>query len=360
LLKDASSGKNTMISPLSFLTAMGLLENGASGDTLKEMEDALGMDIGSFNDWYDALAKLMILNGGDALNISNSVWFKDDPTLKVSEDFLKKTAEIYGAESFMAPFTDETLNDINGWVNDNTKGMIPSVLDSISKDSMMYLINATCFEGAWFKPYEDDQIKEGETFTKEDGTEQKATMLYSCEDEASFYENELLTGTSKAYKDGYMITFLLPKKGETVGSVLESLKGDDIHDIMMSGTMADVDLVIPEFGFDYTAPDCIKALNEMGIYEVFDEDMADLSEMAETTDGSNLYVDTVIHKTHIELDRKGTKAAASTAVGIAKATAAMGEVPKREVRLDRPFIFVITDSQTDTPVFMGTVGSLEG
>ena len=69
--KDIAEGKNTMISPLSFLTAMGLLENGAAGDSLKEIETAFGCDIESFNEWYDAWSKLIMLYGGDALNIAN-------------------------------------------------------------------------------------------------------------------------------------------------------------------------------------------------------------------------------------------------------------------------------------------------
>ena len=338
---------------------MGLLENGAAGDSLKEIETAFGCDIESFNEWYDAWSKLIMLYGGDALNIANSVWYKADPTLVVSEDYLKKAAEIYDAQAFEAPFDDKTLEDINGWVNDNTKGMIPAILDKISKDAMMFLINATCFEGSWYEDYKDDQIKGNEIFTREDGTEEKATMLYSREMDGRFYENEYLTGTSKYYRDGFQISFFLPKEGVTVEDALAKLNGDEINDLMANGILSDVDLVIPEFAFDYTAPKCNEALKEMGIVSVFDENGADLSPMASTTDGYNLYVNTVIHKTHIELDREGTKAAAATAIGIAKATALMQDVPLNEVRLDRPFIFVISDSQTSTPIFMGTVGSVE-
>ena len=231
-------------------------------------------------------------------------------------------------------------------------------LGLIKKDAEMFLINATCFEGAWMEPYEDDQVKKDEVFTREDGTEEKATMLYSHTGSGAFYENEYLTGTSKAYRNGFQISFLLPREGVTVAEALDSLSGDDIYKLMTESNMAEVDLVIPEFGFDYNVPGCIDSLKDMGIRTVFDEDMADLSPMAVMNNGYNLYVDTVIHKTHIELDREGTKAAASTAIGIAKATGIMEDLPLREVRLDRPFIFVISDFQTMTPVFIGTVGSV--
>ena len=355
-LKDVKDGKNTMVSPLSFFTAMGLLENGAKGATLEEIEKAFGLDIETFNKWYDAWSKMIMLNGGDTLKMANSVWYRADPTLDVSEDYLKKMAEIYEAQAFEAPFDQQTLNDINGWVNDNTDGMIPQVLDNISKGAMMFLINATCFEGGWLQKYEDDQIMEDQTFTRDDGTEDKAVMLSSTED--TYYENDYFTGTSKAYENGYNITFLLPKEGVALADAVENLDGGSLNDLYYNGEHAEVDLYIPEFGFDYKAPDCIGSLNDMGIETVFDENNADLSDMAVCNDGSNLFVNLIIHKTHVELDREGTKAAAATVIGIAKNTAMPMERPKREVRLDRPFAFIISDSQTNTPIFIGTVGSI--
>ena len=359
-LKDIKEGKNTMISPLSFMTAMGLLENGAVGDSLEEIENAFGYSIEEFNEWYDAWSKLMMLQGGDILKISNSVWYKDDPQLKVYSDYLEKAALIYDAQAYKEPFNEETLDKINEWVKTNTNEMIPRILDRITSDSVMYLINATCFEGVWCKDYEEDQIKEDEIFTREDGTEEKAVMLYSREKRGLFFENEFLTGTSKEYMNGFKISFLMPKEGSSLEDAIGKLQGNGLNKLIMEGELADVDLVIPEFCFDYTAPDCITALQEMGIKTVFDKDMADLSNMAVSEDMYNLYVDSIIHKTRIELDREGTKAAAATAIGVAKTTGIMEDVPLREVRLDRPFIFVISDINTSTPIFIGTVGSISG
>ena len=349
-----------MISPLSFMTAMGLLENGAKGDSLKEIENAFGYSIEEFNEWYDAWSKLMMLQSGDTLKIANSVWYKNDPLLKVYSDYLEKAALIYDAQAYKEPFDEGTLDKINEWVKANTNEMIPQILDRISSESVMYLINATCFEGAWYKDYEEDQIKEDEIFTKEDGTEEKAVMLYSREERGMFFENDFLTGTSKEYRNGFRISFLLPKEGVTLEDALTKLQGDELSRLTMEGITADVDLVIPEFSFDYTAPDCVTALKEMGIKTVFDEENADLSNMAVSEDMYNLYVDTIIHKTRIELDREGTKAAAATAIGIEKATGFIMDVPVKEVRLDRPFILVISDINTSTPIFMGTVGSISG
>lgn len=357
-LDDIKKGTNTMISPLSFMTAMGLLENGAAGDSLKEIEDAFGYDTESFNEWYDAWSKMLLLNGRDSLKMANSVWYRSGAGLRVSDEYLKKAAEVFEAQAFEAAFDEETLKDINSWVSDKTDGMIPKLLDNLTEDSMMWLINATCFEGAWLKDYEDDQIIEGEKFTREDGTEDDATMLSSTETSSPYISNDFLKGTIKEYQNGFEIMFLLPDKGVSLEEALLKLEGDALGELRKNIEMADIDLMIPEFSFDYTAPKCVESLMAMGINTAFDENRADLSPMAVMDDGCNLYVDTVIHKTHIDLDREGTKAAAATGIGIAKESAAYFEVPQRELKLDRPFIFVISDTTTQTPVFIGTVGSL--
>ncbi|MBR6472362.1 MAG: serpin family protein [Firmicutes bacterium] len=354
--EDVSKAENTLISPLSFMVAMGMLENGTQGDSLEEIEKAFGIDIGDFNDWYDAWYKLIKTTSGDALNIANSVWYRNDGSgLKVEDGFLSKMALLYRAKAYSAAFDDSTAADMNNWVKDNTDGMIDKIVDSLNKDDQMMLINATCFEGQWFQDYEGDQITENETFTREDGSEDKVVMLHSLESENTFYSTDLFTGTKKAYKNGFQIVFLLPNEGKTVAEVIDSLSGEDFSSFGESSMVADVELTIPEFSFDYEAKDAISALNEMGIHTVFDDEKADLSPMAHMETGENLYVSKIIHKTHIELDREGTKAAAVTGIGIANATAIMENVPKVELRLDRPFIFAICDSNTNIPVFLGTV-----
>ena len=354
--EDIDSGKNNMVSPLSFLVAMGLLQNGSKGDTLAEIEKTFGYDTGKFNDWYQAWYGMVKSRGGEELKLANSVWFRNnDEALKVNQDYLNMMKEIYDGDIFDKPFDQQTVKEVNKWASDKTDGMVPEIIDQLTEDDMMILMNATCFEGAWDSEYKDDQIKENETFTTEDGKDQKATMLYSGDSEGRYFENEYLTGTFKYYRNGYKIMFMLPKEGKTVSEVIDKLKGDDIHELMSNAGRYDVDLVIPEFKYDYETPNAIESLKKMGIETVFDNVLADLTPMAYRTDGYNLKVGSIVHKTHIELDREGTKAAAVTEISIVKATAVLHEPEKREVRLDRPFIYVISDTLTDTPIFMGTV-----
>ena len=335
---------------------MALLENGAKGNSLGEIEKAFGMKVDDFNTWYENWSNYARINGGEALKLANSVWYRNnDEHLFETPGYRERVRDLYDSDFYYEPFNESTVKKVNNWAKDKTDGMIPAIIDRLTEDDMMILMNATCFNGAWAQEYKDDQVRTGEKFYREDGTEETATMLYSTDDEGRFFENDYLTGSFRSYKDGYKIMFLLPKDGYTVSDVMDKLEGDEIHKLGQNAGRAEVDLVIPEFSFDYTAPDAIKSLENMGIYSVFDGDLADLSGMATRDDGYNLAVGSIVHKTHIQLDREGTKAAAVTEIGIVKANSTMDPLPKKELRLDRPFIFIISDTMTDTPIFMGTV-----
>lgn len=355
---DIKDGKNTMISPISFMVAMGMLENGAAGDSLREIEDAFGIKIDDFNSWYDVWYKVIKVTSEDSFNLANSIWYKDAGGLYVEPDFLTKMGELYRAQAYSAPFDEKTVEDVNNWVKENTNGMIDKVLDNLDKDTVMMLLNAAVFEGKWAKEYKDDQIKNNQTFTMEDGTEQTVTMLESREERAEYYSNDLFKGTRKNYSNGFSIALLLPNDGLTVSEVIDEMSGKDFTGLLSDSVSANVALTMPEFKFDYEAPNAIRSFKDMGVNTVFDEEKADLSPMAHMETGENLSVSQIIHKTHIELDRKGTKAAAVTEIGIIKATSAFGEVPEVELTLDRPFIFAIMENDTDTPIFIGTVNNI--
>ena len=351
---DILKGRNNMISPVSFMAAMGMLRNGAKGQTLEEIDKAFGTDTEAFNEWFKNWVGLASLKG-DTLKLADSVWVKDSKDLVVNEVFRNRVKEVYDAEYKVEPFDKETVKKINDWVNEKTDGMIPSVVDDLSEETVMALINATCFHGKWVDPFEDYAIEKDKDFTREDGNVDKVDMMHSGENR--FFENDYLTGTFKEYRKGYKIMFMLPKENVTVKEALDSLQGDDLYKLGKNAEYCNVRLTVPKFEFDYTAPNCIKSLMDMGISTVFDPENADLTGMATDVNGFNLFVSNIIHKTHIDLNENGTDAAAVTAIIIDKASAAPSQDIK-EVCLDRPFIFAIMDDTTGTPIFMGTVQSI--
>ena len=156
LFKESmEDGENTLISPLSVLVALSMTANGADNETLSQMEAVLGMPIDQLNTWISTYMANLPEEEKYKLSLANSIWFKDDPSFVVNEEFLQTNADYYGAGIYKAPFDDSTLKEINTWVEDNTDGMIKDILDQIPEDAVMYLVNALAFDAEWQNIYNE-------------------------------------------------------------------------------------------------------------------------------------------------------------------------------------------------------------
>lgn len=348
--------KNTLISPLSVLTALSMTANGADGDTLSQMESVLGMPISSLNEWIKIYMESLPEEERYKLSLANSIWFKDSDSFEVNEDFLKTNEEYYGAGIFKKPFDTSTLKEINAWVEENTNGMIKNILDSISKDAVMYLINALAFDAEWQKMYNEHQIREGE-FTAEDGTKQKVELMYS--EEYKYLEDENATGFIKYYADRkYAFAALLPNKGVSVSEYVSSLDTEKLIAIFENAQNTDVIAALPKFETEYKV-EMSDILYNMGMPDAFSTTFADFSKLGQSTQG-NIYINRVIHQTYIKVDGKGTKAGAATVVEIdAESAPPMETEPPKEVILDRPFVYMLIDCETNIPFFIGNLMSVE-
>lgn len=352
--RDVKEQKNILISPSSAAFALGMTENGANGITLSEMENVLcgSMDVNTYNEYMRYFREKLMASEKVEFNIANSIWIRDeDNRIQVKDSFLEKNKTYYHADAFLAPFDSTTVSDINAWVNHETNEMIPTLLEgSIDKDTMMYLINAIAFESAWFVPYEETQIQEDEVFINAAGEEETATMLCSTED--CYLQDENAQGFLRYY-DGmeYAFMAILPNEGVSVSDYISDMTGGSYIRFYENREYTSVDVKIPEFSYDYGIQ-MENMLSEMGMASAFDG-TADFSNI----DGAaNLYINRVIHKTHIELDREGTKAAAVTGVEMKNESAMISE---KNVYLDRPFIYAIVDMETGLPIFMGVLNTLE-
>ena len=335
--------KNTLISPLSVLYALSMTANGAQGNTLAQMEAVLGESVGVMNSFLGSYRT------GEELHLANGIWYKDDPDLTVKQSFLQTNADYYGAGIYKAPFDETTLKDINSFVEENTDGMVKDILDKIPQDAVMYLVNALAFDGKWAEVYRGNQVREN-TFTTENGTQQAIELMYSEEDK--YLEDDKATGFLKYYADRkYAFAALLPKEGVTVGEYVESLTGEHLQNLLENARQVTVNAAIPKFEteFDAELSDILKA---MGMTDAFDSSLADFSGMATHTDG-NIFISRVLHKTFISVAEQGTKAGAATVVEAAPESAMEMEI--KRVTLDRPFVYMILDTETNTPIFMGTL-----
>lgn len=348
-------GKNTLISPLSVLVALSMTANGADNETLAQMEAVLGMPVAKLNSWIHSYMENLPEEEKYKLSLANSIWFKDDLTFEVKEDFLQTNADYYGADIYKAPFDDTTLKEINKWVEDNTDGMIKDILDRIPESAVMYLINALAFDAEWQEIYKEHQIREGE-FTAEDGTKRDTEMMYS--EESRYLEDDNATGFIKYYKDRkYAFAALLPKEGMTVAEYIATLDGEHLHEMLANAETAVVNTAIPKFETEYKV-EMSQTLAGMGMPDAFHETLADFRRLGESADG-NIYISRVIHQTYINVDGKGTKAGAATVVEMEAGSAIMLPEDPKQVFLDRPFVYMLIDCETNLPFFIGTMMDVE-
>ena len=350
-------GENTLISPLSVLYALAMTANGADGETLAQMEQVLGMDVDNLNSYMLAYLDLLPETKDYKMSLANSIWFKDDPNFIVEQSFLQTNADYYGAGAYKAAFDEGTRNDINNWVKEHTDGMIPEIIDEIPDEAIMYLVNALAFDAKWADEYEEHQIREGR-FTMEDGTRQDVDMMHS--EEYTYLEDDLATGFIKYYKDRkYAFVAMLPNEGVSVSQYVDSLTSEHLRELLNNPQDLTVFASIPKFETEYDI-EMSEVLQEMGMTDAFDWQVSDFSRLGTyIVDGMNICINRVLHKTFISVSEQGTRAGAATAVEMV-AEGAMEIVEFKEVVLDRPFVYMLIDCETNLPFFIGTMMNVNG
>lgn len=359
LKKQIGSNENVMISPASIMIALSMAEAGANGNTKTQMAALWGgeNDPDGQLSYAADIYKRLNNSTGVTMHAADSAWLNEQimkgHTNSEYIDFVKK---YYNSEVNSLAFDDNAVNKMNKWVSDNTNNMIDRIIESLEPSSAMVLMNAIAFEGKWAEAYEDHQVSEG-VFKSASGEEQKVNMLNEMS--FSYLENDLATGFVKYYEGGqYAYVVMLPKdENQSADDMLKDFTGDKFDEFVNSETHEyDVRTKLPEFNYDYETS-LVDTLKELGVTNAFDS-RADFTGIATFDDDTYLYINKVIHKTHIELDRNGTKAAAVTAVMIDAAGAVMNDKETKEVYCDRPFAYAIVDMTDNTPVFIGTVNNI--
>lgn len=351
-----SKDENVLISPLSIQLALAMTANGADGNTKAEMEALLGGEISleDLNEYLYSYVNNLPSAEKYKLQIANSIWFRDDEgRLQVEKGFLQKNADYYGAQAYKAVFDDQTLKDINNWVKDHTDGMIDSILDQIDEDAVMYLINALVFDAEWQHVYDKSDVYKGK-FTNIGGTEKQVDMMHS--EETVYLQDENAIGFMKPYSGSkYNFAVLLPNEGVDIYEYIAGLTGEELMETLSTPQLGMVMATLPKFSYEYelTMNDVLK---ELGMPSAFSGDTADFSKMAHSSRG-NIYIGDVLHKTFISVDELGTKAGAVTKVQMNDESAPMSEWV---VTLNRPFVYMIIDNETNLPVFIGTVMDVQG
>lgn len=339
-------GENTLVSPISVISALAMAANGAKGETLLQMEEVFGVPVTDLTNYLSSYMETLSEDEGYSVRLANSVWFTEDGRFGVNRDFLRKNTEYFRAGVYKAPFDDSTAGEINRWVEDKTGGLIKEIIDRIPSRAVMYLVDALAFDAEWQDIYLDYRVCGG-SFTMEDGTAGEADFMYS--NEYLYLEDDSAAGFIKYYAEGrYAYVALLPDKGLTVWDYISSLTGEGLRNLLDAPQDVAVSAALPKYESEFSA-ELSRILEEMGMKDAFDTDAADFSGIGTSTAG-NIYINRVLHKTFIVVDERGTKAGAAAVV---EQVARCALVEMKTVRLDRPFLYMIMDCEAGLPLFMG-------
>lgn len=342
--------ENTLVSPMSVLSALTMTANGARRETLAQMEGTLGGTVEQLNGALTGLGQ----ENDSPLYLANSIWFAEEGRITPNPDFLQVNADYYRAGVFEAPFDQTTVTDINRWVKEHTHGMVEEVLKEIPRDAVMYLVNALAFEGEWEDPYEDSDVWQ-QAFTNQAGKVQQVSMMHS--EEQFYLRDEQAQGFIKYYQGGrYAFVALLPDKGISILDYVKGLDGQQLKALLDNPTSVPVVATMPKFESEMEV-DLREVLKEMGMVLPFDGAQADFTDLGTSPEGK-LYINQVLHKTYIEVEEKGTQGGAATVVGMNSAAAPEEPEEQMVVTLDRPFVYLVVDTSSMLPVFMGTVLSV--
>lgn len=345
----AQGGENSLLSPLSALYVLGMLSMGAEGETLAQIEQAVGMDKDALAACLFALEVSLESTKSGGIHLENSIWIRDTFKNSVKTAFLQSNADYFGAQIYAAPFDATTVRDVNRWVEYYTDGMIDKILEEAPDPlSVMYLINTLALDFKWDTAYKKQDIISSLPFHSASGEVQNATGLASSE--SIYLSAENLQGIAKPYANGdFYFVALLPEEGTSPEALLSSLNGASWNALWNGKRNQTVEVTLPEFTYDKEMQ-LNEAFGKLGIVDLFDSQKANLSALAE----SPLYCSFIKQKTFIGVSREGTKAAAVT-VGAVKC---MSAAPGMTLVFDRPFAYAIVDAQSGLPLFLGAVNSI--
>ena len=354
-LAKKEPGKNLFISPTSIGLALAMTYNGAVGDTKAGMERALEIQGISHADLNRAYAGLRAaLESPDPKvqhNIANSLWGRKEITF--NPDFLARNKQFYGAEVTALDFNDPNAPAaINSWVNDKTKGKIDKIVDRIDAQSILFLINAIYFKGAWTAEFDKAKTKD-EPFTTGSGQQQQQPMMHQSGD-YKYLEAKDFQAVSLPYGGGRVSMYIfLPAKGVRLEDFQKNLTAENWNSWLKQFAETKGDIGVPRFKVEYEIS-LNEALSALGMGVAFDPNRADFSGVAQTSD--RVFISNVKHKTFAEVNEEGTEAAAVTSVEM-RATSAMRPRNTFRMIVDRPFFCAIADNKSGTLLFMGAINN---
>jgi len=355
LLQYANSvnpNTNYLISPYSIEMALAMVKEGSNGDTLKQIEEMIGKrNIKDVSNNY--------------IKVSNGIFVKDTYKKIIEAKFNKALKSKFKSEVLYDAFKSPDV--INEWVKQKTDGMIPTLMDDISDEFVLALVNAIAIDVKWQSKFECNNTYE-EEFTKKDNSKLKVEMMHSTYSNESYkyIKDKEVEGIILPYEEGTNLEFIAIKP-KNIDEYINNLTGDKLNKTIdgakASSENVKVNLSIPRFTYDYTFAEFKQTLELMGMKDAFDKNNANFTKIITkdnmTKSGmTNLYINKAIHKTHIELSETGTKAAAVTGFTFDKANSAPeSNIKYVDIELNKTFMYIIRNTNTKEMLFVGVVDS---
>ena len=359
IIEQKGSDSSIVVSPISVGYLLGMLNEGAGGETRRQITNVLGLD-GSVLEINKYFKKMMDdaskVDPKVTVKTANCIFFKSDEKLipKYKADMQK----YYDAQIEAINFNPSNIvQRINSWCKAHTDGMIPELVTKkeLNPRAVMYLLNAVYFKANWAQEFDPDETRD-KYFKKEDGTTVKHKMLH-LKTHVAYGKNDLCKMLCLPYGNGsYSMVMLLPHKGKTIGNIIQSFTAKKLEQMRKQEMITrEVDILMPRFATEYKT-DLKDILSAMGMPLAFGGGNVEFPNMLQGHVG-DLYVSMMKQKAKIEVNEEGTRAAAVT---IAEMSELGGSFNSYTFHATRPFVYCIVENKTGTIYFMGTYCGEEG
>lgn len=348
LFRNMSGFDSKVVSPISVAYLMGMLANGADGQTRQEIMSAIGckdVSLKDLNEFYQMmLTRAGHFDKATTINIANYIALNDQYKLKT--DFVKAMQNYYLAGIENLNFSSSSsLKSINGWCSKHTDGMIPRIIEEVDPSAVSYIMNAIYFNGTWTDKFDKSQTKL-ENFQGYTRDIKKVQMMHRNA-KYQYMDNDMFSAVNLPYGNrAYSMTVMLPKPGKSIDEMMKSMDAKELGQLNRKMDECVVDLKLPRFttAHEVTLNDIISKLGAPGMFT----GAADFSNLAD----GNLAISKMLQKAKIEVSEEGTKAAAVTSAMVAM-TALRPEPRRVEFHANHPFVYMITEASTGAILFMG-------
>ena len=352
--------RSIIISPISVSYMLGMLGEGAEGETRQQITDVLGLG-GSVKDINKYFKKIMDeaanVDTTVTLNIANCINVNSAMNIRLIPQYQANMQQYYSAQVDALNFNmSSSVDHINNWCKNHTGGMIPRILNQLDPGDAMYLINAVYFKASWTEKFDPKNTRD-RYFTKQDGSVVEHKMMH-LSIKAAYGRNDLCEMLRLPYGNGaFSMNVLLPRKGKTIDDVIQSLSAQQLEQQRLHEMKTNnVDILLPRFNTECETY-LEQILSTMGMPLAFSPRAAQFTNMAQDEE---LWISMMKQKAKIEVNEKGTKAAAVTVVGMRTKSLSSGGSPGVEFHATRPFVYYIVENSTGVIYFMGTYCGEEG